>query len=218
MPRSAIVVGATGLVGSNLVDVLLADPDYAVVYVFVRRPLARTDGRLRVHLVDFAQLAAVDWPAADDVYCCMGTTIAVAGSREAFRAADHDYPLAVARGALEHGAKQFVLVSAMGADAHSSVFYSQVKGELEAAAASLGFHAVIALRPSLLAGNRSEFRVGERVALTMLQPVRWLVPRKYRPVAALAVARAMVAFAKRGLAGFHVVPSDAIQAFAPGLS
>ena len=215
MPRSAIVVGATGLVGSNLVDVLLADPEYKVVHVFVRRPLARTDVRLRVHLVDFAQLAAVAWPAVDDVFCCLGTTIGIAGSREAFRAIDHDYPLAVARGALKRGARQFILVSAMGADPHSSVFYAQVKGELEAAAAALGFHAVIALRPSLLAGDRAEFRFAERVALMALQPARWLVPRRYRPVAGLAVARAMAAFAKRGQAGFHVVPSDAIQAFAP---
>jgi len=215
LPRSAIVVGATGLVGSNLVDVLLADPEYKVVHVFVRRPLARTDVRLRVHLVDFAQLAAVAWPAVDDVFCCLGTTIGIAGSREAFRAIDHDYPLAVARGALKRGARQFILVSAMGADPHSSVFYAQVKGELEAAAAALGFHAVIALRPSLLAGDRAEFRFAERVALMALQPARWLVPRRYRPVAGLAVARAMAAFAKRGLAGFHVVPSDAIQAFAP---
>ncbi len=216
MSRSAFVVGATGLVGSKLVDVLLADPENGVVHVLVRRPLARTDPRLRPHLIDFAQLAAVDWPAADDVYCCLGTTIGVAGSREAFRKVDYDYPLAVARGTLERGAQQFLFVSAMGADAHSSVFYSQVKGELEAAAAALGFHATIAFRPSLLAGDRAEFRFGERVALMLLQPARWLVPRKYRPVAALAVARAMADFAKRSLTGFHVVASDAIQAFAPG--
>ena len=216
MSRSAIVVGATGLVGSKLVDVLLADPEIGVVHVLVRRPLARTDPRLRPHLVDFAQLAAIDWPAADDVYCCLGTTIGVAGSREAFRKVDYDLPLAVARRALERGARQFLFVSAMGADAHSSVFYNRVKGELESAAAGLGFHAAIAFRPSLLAGDRAQFRLGERVALMVLQPARWLVPRKYRPVAGLAVARAMAAFAKRGLAGFHVVSSDAIQAFAPG--
>ena len=101
-------------------------------------------------------------------------------------------------------------------DARSSVFYSRVKGELEAAIAALGYRAAIAFRPSLLAGDRRENRLGERVALTVLQTLRWLVPRKYRPVADEAVARAMGAFAKRGLAGFHVVPSDAIQAFAPG--
>ena len=215
MPRSAIVVGATGLVGSKLLEALLADADYRQVHVLARRPLSRTDSRLREHLVDFTRLATFDWPTADDVYCCLGTTLAIAGSREAFREVDYDYPLAVARGALDHGARQFLFVSAMGADARSSVFYSQVKGELETAAAALGFHAAIAFRPSLLAGNRAEQRFGERMALMVLQPVRRLVPRKYRPVADRQVARAMVAYAKRGLEGFHIVPSDAIQAFAP---
>jgi uncharacterized protein YbjT (DUF2867 family) len=213
---SAIVVGATGLVGTKLVDTLLADPDYDTIHVLVRRPFAATHAKLREHLVAFARLAEVDWPAVDDLYCCLGTTIGIAGTREAFRKVDYDLPLAVARQALERGARQFLFVSAMGADAHSSVFYNRVKGELEAAAAGLGFHAAIAFRPSLLAGDRAQSRLGERVALMVLQPARWLVPRKYRPVAGLAVARAMAAFAKRGLAGFHVVPSDAIQAFAPG--
>ena len=140
----------------------------------------------------------------------------LAGSQEAFREVDYDYPLAVARGAQARGAKQFLFVSAMGADARSSVFYTRVKGELETAIAALAYGAAIAFRPSLLAGDRAEHRLGERVALMVLQPLRWLVPRKYRPVADVAVARAMVAYAKRGLAGFHVVPSDAIQAFAPG--
>jgi uncharacterized protein YbjT (DUF2867 family) len=214
--RSAIVIGATGLVGSRLVDVLLADPVYDTIHLLVRRTFARSDSRLREHLVDFAHLARFAMPAADDVYCCLGTTIGIAGSQEAFREVDYAYPLAVARSALHGGAQQFLFVSAMGADAHSSVFYSHVKGELEDAIAALGYRAAIAFRPSLLAGERAAQRLGERVALMVLQPVRWLVPRKYRPVSDVAVARAMVAFAERGLAGFHIVPSDAIQAFAPG--
>ena len=218
MSKSALVAGATGLVGSKLVDTLVADPDYGEVHVLARRSLARTHTRLHEHLVDFARLSTLDWPAADDVYCCLGTTIRVAGSQRAFREVDYDYPLAIARGAQRRGAQQFLFVSAMGADAHSSVFYSRVKGELEIAAATLGFRATIAFRPSLLAGQRADYRFGERVALAVLRPARWLVPRKYRPVADVAVARAMAAFAKRGLAGFHIVPSDAIQAFAPDLS
>lgn len=210
------MVGASGLVGSRLVALLLGDPDYELVHALVRRPLRIPDTKLREHSVDFARLAEFAWPAADDVYCCLGTTIRTAGSQEAFREVDYAYPLAVARGAQSHGAKQFLFVSAMGADAHSSVFYSRVKGELEAAIAALGYRAAIAFRPSLLAGDRREHRLGERVALMVLRPVRWLVPRQYRPVADVAVARAMVAYAKRGLAGFHIVPSDAIQAFAPG--
>jgi uncharacterized protein YbjT (DUF2867 family) len=215
LPRRAIVAGATGLVGSKLVDVLSADPDYDTIHVLVRRPFARRNAKLREHLVDFARLDTFDMPATDDVYCCLGTTIRTAGSQEAFREVDYAYPLALARGALDNGATQFLFVSAMGADAHSSVFYSRVKGELEGAVAALGYHAAIAFRPSLLAGNRALHRLGEQVALMVLQPARWLVPRKYRPVTDVAVARAMVAFAKRGLSGFHVVPSDAIQAFAP---
>ena len=214
MPRSAIVAGATGLVGSRLVDVLSADPEYETVHVLVRRPFTRQNSKLREHRVDFARLDTSDMPAADDVYCCLGTTIRTAGSQQAFREVDYAYPLGLARRALRSGAKQFLFVSAMGADAHSSVFYSRVKGELEVAAASLGYHAAIAFRPSLLAGNRAERRLGEQVALMLLQPARWLLPRKYRPVTDVAVARAMVAMAKRGLAGFHVVQSDAISAFA----
>jgi len=215
LPKSAIVAGATGLVGSRLVAVLLADPDYETIHALVRHPLGIADPKLREHSVDFSRLTDFAWPVGDDVYCCLGTTIRVAGSQAAFREVDYDYPLAIARGAQAHGAKQFLFVSAMGADARSSVFYSRVKGELEVAIAALGYGAAIAFRPSLLAGNRRENRAGERVTLTVMQPLRWLVPRKYRPVADVAVARAMADYAKRGLAGFHVVPSDAIQAFAP---
>ena len=215
MPRSALVVGATGLVGSKLVAALLADPRWDPVDILVRRPWVPQHAKLREHIVDFSRLESFAWPAVDDVYCCLGTTIRAAGSQAAFRAVDYDYPLAVARGTLAAEAAQFLFVSAMGADARSSVFYSRVKGELETAIAALGFPAAVAFRPSLLAGDRAEHRLGERVALAVLQPLRGLVPARYRPVADTAVARAMVDFAGRGLAGFHVVPSDVIQAFAP---
>jgi len=216
LPKSAIVAGATGLVGSRLLAVLLADPDYDTIHALVRRPLGIANAKLCEHPVDYGRLNEMAWPVADDVFCCLGTTIRVAGSQEAFREVDYVYPLAVARAAQLKGAEQFLFVSAMGADARSSVFYSRVKGELEVAIAALGYRAAIALRPSLLSGQRRQQRLGERAALMVLQPLRSLVPRRYRPVADEAVARAMVAYAKRGLAGFHVVPSDAIQAFAPG--
>ena len=215
--RSALVLGATGLVGRCCLELLLEDHRYDTVHAIVRTALSRQHPKLQQHVISFTDLAGeVAKLGVTDVFCCLGTTIGIAGSREAFRKVDYDLPLAIARRALERGARQFLFVSAMGADAHSLVFYNRVKGELESAAAGLGFHAAIAFRPSLLAGDRAQFRLGERVALMVLQPARWLVPRKYRPVAGLAVARAMAAFAKRGLAGFHVVPSDAIQAFAPG--
>ncbi|MEO8344521.1 MAG: NAD-dependent epimerase/dehydratase family protein [Betaproteobacteria bacterium] len=215
MPRSALVAGGSGLVGSKLVDELLADADYDLIHLLVRRRSGRADVKLREHVVDFNTLANFTWPRVADAYSCLGTTIKAAGSQAAFRAVDYDYPLAIAQGVLRRGAQQFLFVSAMGADSRSTVFYSRVKGELESAIAALGFGAAIAFRPSLLAGERAEHRLGEHLALTLLRPVGWLVPAKYRPVADRAVARAMVNCAKRGLAGFHVVTSDAIQAFAP---
>jgi uncharacterized protein YbjT (DUF2867 family) len=211
--RRAFVVGATGLVGQQLLALLLADPAYASVDVLARRPLQQNHAKLAAHVVDFARLADFAWPAVDDLFCCLGTTIRNAGSREAFRSVDYDYPLALATGALTRGARQFLFVSAMGADAHSRVFYSRVKGELEAGVAALAYPAAIALRPSLLAGKRAEHRPGERIALKVLQPLRHLVPRQYRPVADVAVARAMIAYAQRRLTGFHVVESGDIQAF-----
>jgi uncharacterized protein YbjT (DUF2867 family) len=212
--RHALVVGGTGLVGTCVVDALLADPAWSRVTALARRPIERVGGKFDSRVVDFAHLEPQAVPAVDDVFCCLGTTIRVAGSRAAFRRADHDYPLAVAKAALAAGATQFLFISALGADAQSKVFYSRVKGELERDAAALPFRAVIALRPSLLAGARAEYRAGERLALAVLMPLRLLVPRNYRPIAARAVARAMVDCAKRDVRGFEVLESGALQAYA----
>jgi uncharacterized protein YbjT (DUF2867 family) len=211
MARRALIAGATGLVGARLLEALLADPAYTAVRALARRPLRLAHPKLVVDVIDFERLADVAFPRVDDVYCCLGTTIAAAGSREAFRRVDHDYPLAIARAALAARARAFLFVSAMGADPRSAVFYSRVKGELEQAVAALGYRCAIAFRPSLLAGERAESRFGERAALALLQPLRFLVPRKYRPIEAAAVARAMVEAAHRGPSGFTVVESDAMQ-------
>lgn len=214
MDRGALLAGATGLVGHALLARLVDDPDYTRVVALARRPLDLRHPRLVVTVVPFDRLDAVALPSIDDVFCCLGTTIKAAGSQAAFRKVDHDYPLKIAELGLAAGASQLLLVSAMGADPNSRVFYSRVKGELEDAAAKLGFRTVIALRPSLLAGERAEFRAGERTALALLAPLRFLVPAAYRPVDATAVAAAMHALAKRKLAGRHVVRSDAIARLA----
>ena len=208
--RQALLLGATGLIGSFLLDRLLDSPVYSGVSVWLRKPLAKQHPKLQQKIVDFERLEQ-GRVEADDVYCCLGTTINVAGSREAFRRVDFDYPLAIARTALAAGARQFLFVSAMGADPRSAVFYSRVKGELEEAVAALGYRSAIAFRPSLLAGDREQRRFGERAAIAVLQPLRFLVPRKYRPVAADAVARAMLRSAQRSPAGFTVIESDALQ-------
>ena len=155
-PRKALLAGATGLVGSALLPMLCDSPRYGEVHVLVRRSgagLAAHD-KARVHTVDFAHLPQ-DLPAVDDVYIALGTTIKVAGSREAFRRVDFDFVVNTARVARAGGATRLAVVSALGANARSRVFYNRVKGEMQAAIATLGFESVTIAQPSLLVGDRA---------------------------------------------------------------
>jgi uncharacterized protein YbjT (DUF2867 family) len=206
--RRAWVAGATGVIGGYCLDALLADADYAQVHALVRRPLARPGPRLTVHVVDYDQLdSAADLPAADDAYCCLGTTMKQAGSRAAFERVDFEYVRTFARCALAAGATQFLLVSAVGADAASRIFYDRVKGRAEDVVRALPFRSVHIMRPSLLLGPRPERRRGEALAKTVAP---WLAPllvgtlAKYRPVHARTVATAMVALARQDLRGHHI--------------
>ena len=217
MSRSALLVGTTGLVGGRLLSRLLAHPDYDRVAVWVRRPVSLQIHKFSQLVVDFDRLA--DYAAqfdAQDVYVALGTTIKKAGSQEAFRRVDFDYPLALARIAKERGALRFLLVSALGADAHSRVFYNRVKGEGEQAIAGVGIAQTWFFRPSLLTGPRAEERPGERVGLAVgnaLAPFLIGGLRKYRPISADAVAAAMVYAATHEVAP-GVVQSDQIAKLA----
>lgn len=196
----ALLVGATGLVGQQCLQILTQDPAVGSVRVLVRRPMAVNSPKVQVCVADFDRLEThADWLAADWVFCALGTTIAKAGSRGAFRQVDFDYPLQVAQLAKAQGAKRFLLVSATGADAKSKVFYSRVKGELEEAIAAIGFESVTFARPSLLAGERDEVRIAERIGLKF----GWLLPERYRPVQARQVAQGLVNAAKSGRPGVH---------------
>ena len=193
--RVALVAGASGLVGREILRGLLADPSVAAVHALVRRKLDVAHAKLHVHSVDFAALHAL--PAADEVYLALGTTIKVAGSQAAFRAVDFDANLAVARAALAEGAVRAGLVSAMGADAKSAVFYNRVKGELEDALAHLPFEALVIARPSLLVGDREALgqpvRTLERVGFRLGKVLAPVIPRDLRPIPAASVARALLA-------------------------
>jgi uncharacterized protein YbjT (DUF2867 family) len=212
---TALVVGASGLVGSHCLTHLLADPAVESVVVLGRRPLAVVHPKLRVHVVDFGRPAT--FPAlhgVGDVFCCLGTTIRKAGSREAFARVDRDYPIAIAEAALAHAARQFLIVSALGADANARTFYSRVKGDVEAAISSMPFEAVHIFRPSLLRGDRREFRLAERLALRIAVPLSSVLVgrlRRFRPIHAEHVAACMVATAKRAQRGVHVYESEAIE-------
>lgn len=217
--RSALLLGATGLVGSQLLDLLLASPQYGRVRVLGRRRPARKDRRLDFHGVDFDRLAGhADLFAVDDVFCCLGTTIARAGSQDAFRAVDFGYVVEAARLASEAGVEQFLVVSAVGSDPDSRVFYNRVKGEMEAAVKHFPFRALWILRPALLLGEREEFRLGERIAELVIRPLSFLLVgrfRRYRPVHARDVAGAMLRLAaEEGTGG--VVESERIPAIAAG--
>lgn len=212
--RSALLAGASGLIGGQVLRLLLADGDYGLVTVLTRRPLSAGHPKLVQQVVDFDHLAELaPFPRAHDVFCCLGTTIRKAGSRDAFYKVDFTYVHELARLSATHGANQFLLVSSLGADPGSRVFYSKVKGKVEQAVRALPLHGLHIFRPSLLLGERSEFRPGERAAAILSRAVSWAFVgplAKYRPIEAEAVARAMVRVAKEGREGVHRYESDAI--------
>lgn len=212
--RTALLAGATGLVGRALLPRLLRS--HASVDVLVRRavPELGSDPRARLHVVDFARLPAPFF-AVDDVFIALGTTIAVAGSQAAFRAVDFDAVVDTAKAARAAGARRLAIVSALGADAGSRVFYNQVKGEMEQAVAALGFDSVTIARPSMLVGDRAALgqpiRSGEVWATRLTRPLGWLVPRSVRPIAAADVAAALVRATAQGASGVHFLSSAAMQ-------
>ena len=192
--RTVIMAGATGLVGREILAGLLADDTVGEVHSLGRRAPGVEHPKLRTHLVDFENLPPL--PSADEVYLALGTTIKVAGSQKAFRAVDYDANLAVARAALAAGAKKAGLVSAMGADSRSKVFYSRVKGELEDALTSLPFDGLVIARPSLLVGDRESLgqpgRLGEEIGFALGKAFGFLIPSNYKPIEAKTVAHALL--------------------------
>lgn len=182
--------------GRELLRLLLASPRYSAVHSLQRRVVSQESSSSKLHslLVSFEQLSAL--PPCDDVYIALGTTIKVAGSEAAFRRVDHDYVIAVARAGLAAGATRLGVVSALGADAKSRVFYNRVKGEMEDALITLGYESVVIAQPALLLGDREALgqapRGGERWARRLLGPVAGLLPATFRPIPARNVAAALV--------------------------
>lgn len=215
--RTALVLGATGLVGRHCLELLCGagGEAFTAVHAIVRRPLDLKAERLREHVIDFAGLGdAVARIAATDVFCCLGTTIKKAGSQEEFRKVDYHYPLAAARRAADTLCRNFLLVSAMGANDHSSMFYNRVKGEAERDIAALTLRAVHVLRPSLLLGEREEKRTGEAAGQVLggiFSPLMLGPLRKYRPIEGETVARALCAIARADQAGRHIYLSDELE-------
>ena len=216
--RTAIVAGASGLVGQELIRQLAENPDYLEVVALVRKKLDFKHPKLRQEIIDF------DHPdptkiVGDDYYCAMGTTLSKAGSKVAQYRVDCEYPVAIGKIARANGCKQCLLVSSIGADAHSSNFYLRTKGDLEQQLSQMGFEAFISGRPSMLFGDRKEFRPLERIGIPLFRIFEPLMTgkwRKYRGIQASAVAAALIALAGMGVQGTRFVESDELQAIAAG--
>ncbi|WP_414612986.1 NAD(P)H-binding protein [Stenotrophomonas pavanii] len=206
-----MLLGATGLVGGQVLPMLLADPRCRAVVAPTRRPLALRDPKLHAPVLQFDALPdAPAWARVDAVICALGSTLAQAGSREAFRRIDHGYPMAFARLARAEGARAFALNSAAGANPQSLIFYSRVKGELERDLRALGFASLTLVRPGLIGGERNEVRRGERWALSVLGALGPVLPRSWRINPAGEIARALVEAALAPHPGEHVVASRAL--------
>jgi uncharacterized protein YbjT (DUF2867 family) len=205
-----MLVGATGLIGGAVLRQAQGDDRVTRIVAPTRRQLP-PHPKLENPLVDFEHLPAdAPWWAVDGVVCALGTTIRKAGSQEAFRRVDHDYPLAVARLARQHGARAFALNSATGADPRSRFFYNRVKGEVEEALRGVGFPSLTIVRPALIGGDREEFRPAEFVAMKILRLAEPLLPRRYRVVPHERIASVLLEAAVTAQPGEHIIESDAI--------
>ena len=204
---SVLILGATGLVGAECVRQFAESSRFERVIALARRPLAVPSQRVESHVIDFERLDdAARHFRVSHVVCALGTTIKKAGTQERFRRVDYDYALAAARLGVREGARHFLLVSALGASATSRIFYSRVKGELEDAIRALAYRSATIVRPSLLLGERAEVRPGESIGKFFAG----IVPRKWRPVHASAVAATVLRAAVEDQPGIRVIESREI--------
>jgi uncharacterized protein YbjT (DUF2867 family) len=212
--RIATVIGATGLIGNELLKLLQQDDHFSTVRVLVRRPFSKTNFKTEVKLIDFSDpesfKLAID--GSHTVFCAIGTTQKkVAGNKEAYRKVDHDIAVNAARYCKATGGSQFLLVSSVGAKASSRNFYLKLKGEIEDKIRERRLPSVAVFRPSFLLGERDEKRNGEKVVQGLMQGLSFLLPSKYKPISAEAVASAMMEAAKREQPGFHIYEFNEMQ-------
>lgn len=215
--RTACIIGCTGMVGQLCLQRLLQEPAYEKVIAISRKPLHISHPKLQNVVADFESLpGALPADSIDDLYCALGTTMAKAGSKEAFRKVDYDYALAFANEGLKRGAKRFALVSAIGADAGSLLFYNRVKGELEDALSKLSFESLLIFQPSILLGNRQEQRAGEAAGMWFAEHAAFLFGgpfKKYRGTPATKLAALMVHLTLHSPKGINHIDNNQIVDF-----
>jgi uncharacterized protein YbjT (DUF2867 family) len=218
MGKKAIVAGASGLIGSELLKILLNDPVYSEVLAIVRKPMELNHPKFNQIAVDFDKLDDFAHLIVGDViFCTIGSTRKKTPDLATYRKIDHDYPVKLASIAVNNGISQFHLISSIGADQNSSNFYTKMKGETEEDVKSSGVSALVIYRPSLLIGDRAETRFAEGIMQGISKIINPLLLgglRKYRSIAARTVARVMIDLSKTDLKGIYVYESDDIQKLA----
>lgn len=222
MERRALIAGATGLVGGELVKLLLGRPHYSKITVLVRRRMNLAHPRLEQLVIDYNELGMLPAEKVEgaDVYCALGTTRKKAGSKEQFERVDYVYPLVLGRLAAKHGAERMLVITAMGSDEKSMFFYSRVKGKLERELQALPLKRLHLFRPSLIIGDRQEYRFGEHLAAKLAQWMPFLFKgpmSPYKPNPARQIAEAMLAAATARDAQPAIIPSGEIARLAKRL-
>ena len=216
--KTGLIIGSTGLIGSHLLDLLLESQEYEKVITFVKRDSGIQHPKLKQHIIDFDKPDTYkELVVGDDFFCTIGTTIKKAGSQDAFRKVDFEYPKQFASLAQQNKVKQFLIITSLGADANSSNFYLKTKGEIQDFLKNCAFESISILQPSLLLGNRTEFRLGEKMGVYFMKLFSFLFIgnlKKYKAIQSEAVAKAMFIIAQKNYKGFQIIESDSIQEIA----
>jgi len=199
MKKTAIILGATGLTGSILLENILKDPSFEKIKLFSRSAVERNSPKIEEHLIDMFQLEnhSEDF-RADVVFCCIGTTKAKTPDKETYKKIDYGIPVTAAKLAKRNGIETFIVISAMGADENSGIFYNKTKGEMQRDVLKQNIKNTYILQPSLIVGDRNENRFGEKVATFFMKTFGFLIPKKYKMIKAETIAEAMMILAKEG--------------------
>ena len=211
--KSALLLGASGLVGSEVLSLSLESDLYNKIVIVVRSPLTIKHNKLVEKIIDFDMPKWEEIFPVDHVYCCLGTTIKKAGSKTNFIKVDHDYPLAFATAAKKWESSVFSVITAAGVSPESKIFYNNVKGQLEKKLKSLELFSTLIFRPSLLLGERKEFRLGEKIGSGIAKVTSWMTPKTYRAIHCKAVAKAMLAESFSNKTGFNIISNKAMHRF-----